>query len=96
MSLYKEQIQNPDCICKCMQRQPDKQCCFSGCANHCEIYITDFDQIDKKNNDFCSTCFCTLLCFGPKFVITLPFWPFTIYNCLRNKCMKTENNNFIC
>ena len=70
---YKEQIQNPDYLCKCMQK-----------------------PVDKKNNDFCSTCFCSLLCFGPKFVITLPFWPFTIYNCLRNTCMKTENNNYIC
>ena len=93
---YKEQIQNSDCKCKCMERPLDRQCCFSGFTNHCEVFITDYDSIDKKNNDCCSTCFCTLLCFGPKFTFTLPFWPFTIYNCLRNTCMKTENNNYIC
>ena len=93
---YSEQIINSDCMCKCIQRPPDRQCCLSGFTNHCEILITKYDSKDKELNDFCCTCFCTLLCIGPKLVITLPFLPFTCYNSLRNSCMKTKNNNYIC
>jgi hypothetical protein len=96
---YKDQELNSDCsycTCKCIERTSTKQCCLASCANHCEIYFTDYNDVDKMSNDCCSTCFCTLLCFGPKFVLTLPLWPFTIYNSLRNSCKKTSNVNYIC
>lgn len=98
---YKEQILNTDCIycyncCKCCQRTPTKQCCFSGWENHCEILISEYDTHDKNNNNFCCTCFCTLLFFAPKCIITFPCIPFTCYNYMRNKYNKTENNNYIC
>lgn len=98
---YSEQIINSDCTycynnCKCCQRSPDRQCCLSGFTNHCEILITEYDSVQKENNDFCCTCFSTLICLVPKLVITCPFTPFTCYNSLRNTCMKTNNYNYIC
>ena len=97
MALFKEQIQNSDCKwCTCCTRHPGKNCCFTGCAYHCGMFISEFDTVDKKNNDCCSTCFCTLICFGPKLAMTLPWWPFTWYNILRNKCSGTKNVNYIC
>ncbi len=97
MSRFEEQTINSDCkYCKCKYSQTGKDCCFASCTNHCLLYITDFDSVDNKNNDFCSTCLCTLLCIGPKFAVTLPMWPFTCYNFLRNKCKDTKNVNYIC
>jgi hypothetical protein len=97
MALCKEQIQNSDCKrCTYCSHPPGKDCCFAGCTNQLLILVTEFDTVDKKNNDFCCTCFCTLLCFGPKFAISLPWWPFTWYNVLRNKCSGTKNVNYIC
>ena len=99
MALYKDQIINSDCACcnlSCLKREQGKDCCFASCTNHCFVYISEYDSKDKELNDGCTTCCCTLLCFAPKFIVTLPFWPFTFYNCLRNKCKDTSNVNYIC
>ena len=101
---YKDQILNTDCICCCKKSQPhtqtqsspsSRQCCFSGWSAHSEIFISEYDTVGN-NNDACCTCFCTLLCIVPKCVLTSPYMPFTCYNYLRNKCNKTENNNYVC
>jgi len=98
---YEDQIINSDCTycynnCKCMKRQQDQQWCCSGWYTLCPILITDYDSVQKENNDFCCTCFCTLICLTPKLACICPFIPFICYNSLRNRCMKTENNNYIC